>query len=162
MPAHDRSMQLDEEDLEGIAPWPFVRGRVDPCDPPDPFALARALGANIIMAASRSCSMVIANDPPTIFLRPRRDDRATAFALAHELAHLAMVRCGVREHVEIDVDEIARRILIPTPFVRFECLTRGRTIDELPAFCRHAESRVVIARARHVLGSDRAIQNDAA
>ncbi|HET7136075.1 MAG TPA: hypothetical protein VFJ25_09160 [Casimicrobiaceae bacterium] len=143
---------LDDADLEGVAGWLFTRSRLHPADPCDPFELARALGVTIIETRERVCAALVANDPPLVMLRVRRDERATAFALAHELAHLGMRRCGIREQTECDADEIARRMLVPSGFVRVECLVRGRTIAQLPALAPLVDPRVVIARARHVLG----------
>jgi hypothetical protein len=147
---------LEDADLEGAASWAILRAGLDPSDPVDPFALAHGLGVRVTRGWPRGCgAILIANDPPTIALRMASSEFETAMRLAHELAHYALIRTGDRgPHLERDVDEIAARLLVPSGFIRVECLARGRSIDDLPALVALARPTIVLARARRVLGLD--------
>lgn len=154
---------MDDEDLYGAAHWALLKAGIDVCEPADPIAIARGLDVDVIVSDARGvCGAFAMNDPAVIVVRRRRDVRAEAFALAHELGHYAIARTGALEsHTERDADEVAMRLLVPRGWVRVECLTRGRGIEELPALCPHVDPRVVIARARHVLGLQVAIDDAA-
>jgi hypothetical protein len=147
---------LDDQDLEGTASWAILRAGLDPTESIDPFALAHGLGVRVVRGWPCGCGgILIANDPPIIALRMARSDLETSMRLAHELAHYALIRTGVRgPHDERDAESIAARLLVPSGFVRVECLARGRSMDQLPALIAHLRPAMVIARARAVLGFD--------
>lgn len=154
---------LSNEDLYGASSWALIKSAVDVCAPGDPFAIARGLGLEIVMGSMRhQCGALAGNDPPTILLRRRRDVRTQQFSLAHEIAHYAITRTGaLDEHTEDDADEVAARLLCPRGWIRLECLTRGRAIEELPSLCPYVDPRIVLMRARHVLGLDVAVDDAA-
>jgi len=154
---------LDELELQGACDWALIRSGVDVCAPGDPIAIARGLGIEIVYGHVPGCGgVLVANDPPLIIVRRRRDEYATMTAAAHEIAHYALIRTGALEsHTEQDADDVAARLITPRGWVRVECLTRGRTIDELATMHPFARAAIVLARARYVLGSYVAIDDAA-
>lgn len=146
--------RLDDAVLEGCAAYLFWRSEFDPCAPPDPLRMLRALGITIVPRVASGCGgAVVIGDPPTVRVSPRGSVRDIVFRASHEASHLALMWTNEDEpHDEHEVDEIARRLLVPTRWVRRECLERGQCIEELPALAPLVEPRLVIARARHVLG----------
>lgn len=92
--------------------------RLAPSEVASARAIATALNLRLSPQATRGCEGDFSAESWTLRVRPRPTPEAEDRALAHELGHLALVLSDrPPPHDEVEVERVARALLLPRPAV---------------------------------------------